>query len=149
MIIGIAIVFKHGSSVALSIKPEVLNISASQATIAWLSKEKYKGRISYMPAGGEGPPLSATETFGASGQHEVVLTGLRSSTRYTYWIGNSKSRFQFQTQPTANNPFSFLAVWGDVSDRIVSLMRSESGDFIVSLTPVSDRKSDWFSDVRP
>jgi len=148
-IIGIVIVFTHGNSNALSIKPEVFNISTSQATIAWLSKEKYMGRISYIPAGSEGSPLSATEAFGVSDQHEVVLTGLRASTRYTYWIGNSRSRFQFQTQPAANNPFSFLAVWGDVSDRIVPLMRSESGEFIVSLTPASDQKNDWFSDVRP
>ena len=148
-IIGIVIVFKHSSSVALSIKPEVFNISTSQATIAWLSKEKYKGRISYMPAGSEGSPLPATEAFGVSGQHEVVLTGLRASTRYTYRIGNSKSLFQFQTQPAQNSPFSFVAVWGDVSDKIVPLMRSESGEFIVSLTPASDQKSDWFSDVRP
>jgi len=138
-----------GKIVESAVKPEVLNVTTSQVTIAWTSKEKYKGRVSYMPAGTEGPAMIAAETFGASDQHEVVLTGLRASTRYAYWIGNSKSRFQFQTQPAQNSPFSFVAVWGDVSDSIVPLMRSESGEFIVSLTPAAGQKSDWFSDVRP
>jgi tetratricopeptide (TPR) repeat protein len=138
-----------GKIVESTVKPEVLNVTTSQVTIVWTSKEKYKGRVSYMPAGTEMPAMIAAETFGASDQHEVVLTGLRASTRYTYWIGNSKSRYQFQTQPAQNSPFSFVAVWGDVSDRIVPLMRSESGEFIVSLTPATDQKSDWFSDVRP
>jgi len=89
------------------------------------------------------------EAFGSSEQHEVKLTGLRPSTRYTYWIDGSKSRFQFQTQPAANDPFSFLIVWGDASNRIVPLMRSELGEFIVSLTDVPGQNQDWFSDVRP
>ncbi len=138
-----------GKIVESTVKPEVLNVTTSQVTIAWTSKEKYKGRVSYVPAGTEGPAMIAAETFGASDQHEVVLTGLRASTRYTYWIGNSKSRYQFQTQPAQNSPFSFVAVWGDVSDRVVPLMRSESGEFIVSLTSAAGQKSDWFSDVRP
>ena len=148
-LVGIAVVLKRNNSAAFNVKPEVFNITTSQATIAWLSQERYKGTVYYISAGSEAPPLSAAETFGGSDRHEVVLTGLRSSTRYTYWIGSSKTRFQFQTQPAANNPFSFLAVWGDVYDRIVPLMRSESGEFIISLTPATDRKRDWFSDVRP
>jgi hypothetical protein len=148
-VIAIVVVLKHGSSTALIVKPEVLNISTSQTTIAWLSKAKYKGQISYMPAGSEGSPLSATEAFGASDQHEVVLTGLRPSTRYTYWVGDSPMRFQFQTQPATNAPFSFLIVWGDISNRIVSLMREEAGEFIISLTSAAGQGSDWFSDVRP
>jgi tetratricopeptide (TPR) repeat protein len=151
IIAAVATIFflRVGKIVESTVKPEVLNVTTSQVTIAWTSKEKYKGRVSYMPAGTEVPAMIAAETFGASDQHEVVLTGLRASTRYTYWIGNSKSRFQFQTQPAQNSPFSFVAVWGDVSDRIVPLMRSESGEFIVSLTSATDQKNDWFSDVRP
>lgn len=148
-ILGVFMVLMPGRTARSDIKPEVLNISSSQATIAWLSKEKYKGRVFYMPAGNETSPLSATETFGVSEQHEVTLTGLHPSSRYTYWIDNSKIRFQFQTQPAANGPFSFLIVWGDVSDRIVSLMRSELGEFVISLTPASEQNRDLFSDVRP
>jgi tetratricopeptide (TPR) repeat protein len=149
VIIAIVIVLKSRKSAESNIKPEVLNISASQAMIAWPSKAKYKGSVSYLPSSSEMSPLSATETFGASDQHEVILTGLRPSTRYTYWVGDSQSRFQFQTQPAPNNPFSFLIVWGDVSGRIVSLLRSEAGEFIISLTAAAAQGRDVFSDVRP
>lgn len=148
-ILGVFMVLRSGRAARSDIKPEVLNISSSQATIAWLSGKNYKGRVFYQSAGNEQTPLSAIEAFGSSGQHEVKLTSLRPSTRYTYRIDGSKSRFQFQTQPAANSPFSFLIVWGDVSGRIVPLMRSELGEFIVSLTDVPGQNHDWFSDVRP
>jgi tetratricopeptide (TPR) repeat protein len=149
VIVIIAVVWKSGRSTEANIKPEVLNISTSQAAIAWISKAKYKGSVSYVPAGDEIAPLSATENFGASDQHEVVLTGLRPSTRYTYWLDDSPTRFQFQSQPAPSSPFSFLIVWGDISDRIVSLLRSEAGEFIISLTPSAGHGSDMFSNVRP
>ncbi len=148
-IIVIVVVLKHGSPAEPNIKPEVLNISTSQATVAWLTKGKYKGNISYMPASSEVSSMSATESFGGSTQHEVILAGLRPSTRYTYWLDDSQTHFQFQTQPATNDPFSFLIVWGDISNRIVSLMREEAGEFIISLTSAAGRGSDWFSDVRP
>lgn len=148
-IAGVFVFFRHGRGTRSQINPEVLNVRASEATIVWLSGENYKGRVFYQSAGNEQTPLSAIEAFGSSGQHEVKLTGLRPSTRYTYRIDGSKSRFQFQTQPAANSPFSFLIVWGDVSGRIVPLMRSELGEFIVSLTDVPGQNHDWFSDVRP
>ena len=136
--------------IAENVKPEVLNISTFQATIAWLSTGKYVGRVNYMPANSEVGPMSATESFGGSTRHEVVLTGLRPSTRYTYWIGDSKSRYQFQTQPASNNPFSFLIVWGDISEKIVQLMRTDSGEFILSIMPSTDKsKNDCFAQIRP
>jgi len=147
-IVGVFIILKPRSTTRTEIKPEVLNISSSQATIAWLSEEEYKGRVFYQSAGNKAMPLSATEAFGASREHEAVLTGLKPSSRYTYWVGDSKSRFQFQTQPAASEPFSFLIVWGNISERIVSLMRSEFAEFIISLTPPSGQNFDWFSDVR-
>jgi TolA-binding protein len=146
--IAIIVVWKSGKPVERNIKPEILNVTGSQATVAWLSKGKYKGSVSYM-ATNDAAPMEATESFGASDQHEVTLTGLRPSTRYTYWIGDSPDRYQFETQPTANNPFSLLITWGDVSDRIVSLLRSETGEFILSLSPAEQMKTDWFADVRP
>ena len=147
-ILGIFIVLKPGETAQPSINPEVLNITTSQATIAWLSEKGYKGRVFYQSIANKAAPLSATEAFGASRRHEVVLTGLQSSTRYTYWLDNSKTRFQFQTQPAATDPFSFLIVWGNISERIVPLMRSELAEFIISLTPPSGQNFDQFSDVR-
>ena len=147
-IAGVFMFFRHGRATRSQVNPEVLNISSSQATIAWLSEEEYKGRVFYQSAGNKATPLSATEAFGASREHEAVLTGLKPSSRYTYWVGDSKSRFQFQTQPAASEPFSFLIVWGNISDRIVSLVRSEFAEFIISLTPPSGQNFDWFSDVR-
>lgn len=147
--IGTFLVFRYAKSAGSDIKPEVLDIGNSQVTIAWLSKDFYKGRVFYKPAGSGAVPLSATESFGPAGRHEVVIFGLSSSTRYTYWVEGSNSRFQFQTQPLSNTPFSFLIVWGDISERIVSLMMSEVPEFIISLTAVPEEGPDWFSDVRP
>jgi len=148
-IAGILIILKPGKKAEAEIRPEVLNVSSSQATIAWLSEKKYKGLVFFQPAGDAAALLPAAETFGASGQHEVILTGLWPSTRYTYRVGDSKARFQFQTQPAVTDPFSFLIVWGDISDRVVPLMRSELAEFIISLTPPSGQNFDQFSDVRP
>ena len=145
---AIFVIRKSTKSTEPNIKPEILNVAGSQAMVAWNSKAKYKGSVSYMTMA-DAAPLVAVESFGASDQHEVMLTGLRPSTRYTYWLDNSETHFQFQTQPAPNNPFSFLIVWGDVSDRMVSLLRSESGEFIVSLSEPNQMKADWFTDVRP
>jgi tetratricopeptide (TPR) repeat protein len=147
-ILGIIIFLKAGKTAASNVKPEVLNITSSQTTIAWLSEKEYKGRVFYQSADNKTAPQSAAETFGASVQHEVTLRGLQSSTRYTYWLDDSKTRFQFQTQPAATDPFSFIIVWGNISERIVPLMRSELAEFIISLTPPSGQNFDQFSDVR-
>lgn len=147
--IGTFLVLRYTKSAGSDIQPEVLNVGNSQVTIAWLSEDFYKGRVFYKPAGSGTVLLSATESFGPSGRHEVVISGLSSSTRYTYRVEGSKNRFQFQTQPLSNTPFSFLIVWGDVSERIVSLMMSEVPEFIISLTAIPEKGPDWFSDVRP
>lgn len=147
-IVGVFIILKPRGTTGPDITPEVLNITSSQATIAWLSEREYKGRIFYQPAGSKTAPLSAAEVFGVSKLHEVVLTGLHPASRYSYWLGNSKSHFQFQTQPGANDPFSFLVVWGNVSDRIASLARSEFAEFIISLTGSFEQNIDQFSGVR-
>lgn len=149
VVIGTVIVLRHAGETGPIIKPEVLSVSGSQVTIAWLSGDVYKGRVFYKPAGGDALPLSADESFGASDQHEVVIAGLSPSTRYTYWIEGSETQFQFQTEPLPNTPFSFLVVWGDISKRIVPLMMSELGEFIVSLSSIPQEGADRFSDVRP
>jgi len=148
-VIGTVIVIRHVGPTEPNMKPEVLSVGGSQVTIAWLSTDLYKGRVLYKPAGSDALPLSAEESFGASDQHEVVIAGLSPSTRYTYWIEGAETRFQFQTQPLPNTPFSFLVVWGDVSKRIVPLMMSEVGEFIVSLSSIPEEVPDRFSDVRP
>jgi tetratricopeptide (TPR) repeat protein len=148
-IVGVFVILKsRRGTTGPDVTPEILNITSSQATVAWLSEKEYKGRVFYRPAGSQTAPLSAIEAFGASKLHEVVLTGLHPASRYSYWLENSESRFQFQTQPAANDPFSFLIVWGNVSERIISLMRSESAEFIISLTGQSRQNFDQFSNVR-
>ena len=141
-------VLQFRKSAAGDVRPEVLNVSTSQATIAWLSETPYKGKVFYKPAGSNIKPLGVVETFGPSGQHEVVITGLRVSTRYTYWIGNSKNRFQFQTQPGPTGPFSFLLTAGNIGERMVSLVSSEVPEFVISLTE-ANQQTDYFSQVRP
>ncbi|MDD5135295.1 MAG: tetratricopeptide repeat protein, partial [Phycisphaerae bacterium] len=147
--VGVFVILKsRRSTTGPDVTPEILNITSSQATVAWLSEKEYKGRVFYQPAGGKIAPLSATEVFGASKLHEIVLTGLHPASRYSYWLENSESRFQFQTQPAANDPFSFLIVWGNVSDRIISLTMSESAEFIISLAGQSKQNAEEFSSVR-
>jgi hypothetical protein len=121
---------------------------ASEATIAWLSETAYKGRVFYKPAGSNVDPFKATDSFGSSNRHRVIITGLKPSARYTYWIGKSKSRFQFQTQPAAVGPFSFLMVAGTVPEQIVSLVSAEVPEFVISLSEVN-QQTDNFSQVRP
>ena len=143
------VALRTSTSPTLTIKPELITITTSQAAIAWLSQNEYKGRILYKSAATNTPPLSAAETFGASKQHEIIITGLSPSTRYTYWLDGSDSRFQFQTQPLPNIPFSFIILWGDISKRILPLMMSEDPEFIISLTSTFEKDTDAFADVRP
>jgi hypothetical protein len=147
-VIVIFAVLQFRKSDMVDLKPEVVNVGMSQTTIAWVSETAYKGKVFYKPAGSSSDPLEATESFGPSSQHEVVITGLNPSSRYAYWIGKSKSRFQFQTQPALSDPFSFLIVGGNFGEPIVSLVSTEVPEFIISL---SDGKTsaDYFSQVRP
>ena len=151
VIIAVMVVFAvfqfHKSAIG-DVRPEVLNVSRSQATITWLSETSYKGRVFYKPAGSNVKSLEAMDTFGPSSRHEVIITGLEPSARYTYWIDKSKSRFQFQTQPVPAGPFSFLMTAGNLGERIVSLVSSEVPEFIISLSQ-TDQQTDSFSEVRP
>jgi hypothetical protein len=124
--------------------PELIDIGPSHATLSWQSDSSYFGSILYRVAGSEKAPLSSDEAYGPSDKHEVTITGLQPSTRYIYWLKGYKFRYQFQTQPLPTTPFSFLMVWGNVSDHINSWMRSELPEFIVSLTPISNEGVDPF-----
>jgi len=129
--------------------PEIINISESEVTIAWFSEEMYKGKIYFKPTASNESYLSVSEVSGGSKYHEINISGLTPATRYTYRIGNSEKKYQFQTIPLFSNTFSFLLVWGDVSGKILSLMMTEMPEFIVSLTSNPDKSSDWFKDIRP
>ncbi|UCG13390.1 MAG: tetratricopeptide repeat protein [Deltaproteobacteria bacterium] len=142
-------VAKSTRSLETVVTPEVLHIGPSQVTVAWCSETVYLGRIFYREAGSEGPTSSAVDTFGPSYKHEVVIRGLSPSTRYVYWQENSETHYQFQTQPAPTTPFSFLVVWGDVSDRVTSLMMSEFPEFIVALTARQREGDDPFTAARP
>jgi len=131
------------------VRPEVLNVGTSEVTIAWLSEKKYKGRVNYKPAAAQVEPSSAVESFRPSNKHEVAITGLSPSTRYTYRIGDSETRFQFQTQPYPNTPFSFIMVWGDISQRALTLMMDQMPEFIVWLCAPPEQCPDQFADLRP
>lgn len=118
------------------INPVILKMGPSGVTIAWVSEKPYKGAVFYKPTGTDAEPSSVREKFAASRRHEVTVTGLQQGTRYTYWPGKSRKRYQFQTQPAVNKPFSFLVVYDDVSQKIAALVKAEVPDFILSLNPV-------------
>ncbi|MCE5187187.1 MAG: tetratricopeptide repeat protein [Planctomycetaceae bacterium] len=95
--------------------------------------------------------MTAAESFpGASRRHEVKLTGLRAGTRYIYQVQGSQTRCQFQTQPPVNSPFSLLLLWGDMSGKLTSLLRSEVPEFVVTLNrEVEEDQKDAFAAIRP
>ncbi len=136
------------SETVVGIRPEVLSVEQFQVTIAWVSDKSARGRLWYQPADNSAPPLSAEEPVNAQ-YHEVIVTGLEPSTRYTYWLDGSDSRFQFQTQPSATTPFACLLVFGDVADQMLTLMMSEAPELIISLTPIPMTGVDPFRDARP
>ena len=78
VMVVVAVVQFRKSAIA-DMKPEVLNVGTSQATIAWLSETRYKGMVFYKPAGSNVKPLEAMDTFGPSSRHEVIITGLKPS----------------------------------------------------------------------
>ena len=146
--VALAIVFSMRGASTPEAAPEVLGVAPSQVTVAWTSESSYAGRVFYRPGASDEAPSSATEDFGPADKHEVVIKGLRASTRYTYWLDGSKARYQFQTQPLPATPFSFLVVWGDVSGRMMSLMMSEMPEFILRLNPLR-KVPDPFGEIRP
>jgi tetratricopeptide (TPR) repeat protein len=130
-------------------RPEVLNVQTHQVTIAWISRDKYKGKVKYRPAGSNSPLLSKEESHAGTNRHEVLITGLQPSTRYAYQVDDTSRHYQFQTQPLSNSPFSFLLVYGNVSDRIVELMMTELPEFILSLSTIPENIQNGYTEVRP
>jgi outer membrane protein assembly factor BamD (BamD/ComL family) len=142
--------FQCSKSPVEEVKPEILNVGASQVTVAWQSREAYKGIIFYNPTGTGAAPSSVTEKTGDSRFHEATIAGLLPGTRYSYRVGKEGKQYQFQTQPPVNSPFSFIMAYGDVSREIDSLMKSEVFDFFLSLDvlPGSGDQPDRLAAVR-
>ena len=145
--VGVFVFFRGGGAADSDVRPEVFGVGRSAVMIGWVSEAAYKGRVYYQAAGSEGRALSAAEDFGGTKEHVVAIGGLSPSTRYTYRIGDSESRFQFQTQPAASGAFSFLMVWGDLSGRMLELVTAEMPEFIVSVGGEA-KGEDQFSQVR-
>ncbi|MBF0223831.1 MAG: hypothetical protein HQK76_00125 [Desulfobacterales bacterium] len=151
LIIGLSIygvsLYKKTSNI--DIYPEIVNIKPFEATVAWQSNNLYKGRIYYHPVKDDTNPLLSEESIAGSYQHEIILTGLNPSTRYTYWIDKSNMYFQFQTQPSATTPFSFILLSGNVLGfDIKELIVSELPEFIFYTNSISDKNLDSFNEIR-
>ncbi len=128
---------------------EVLRVERRQAVIAWTTQTQVKGKVFFRRAAGSGKPEIALETLSKSFRHQVILPNLTPGTRYTYWIDDPDRRFQFQTQPEANTPFSFVLVSGDDKRKIEQTVMSEIPDFILDMQSPGSREKDVFSRVRP
>ena len=143
------LIIKYKNPNQAEFNPEIIKISASEVTIAWLSERSYKGKIYYKATADAESPISVTEDIDKIKQHKIQISELTPATRYSYWIGSSERKYQFQTKQEFSEPFSFLLVWGDISGKILSLMMTEMPEFIISLTSNPDKSSDWFKEIRP
>ncbi|MBF0119763.1 MAG: tetratricopeptide repeat protein [Desulfobacterales bacterium] len=132
------------------IYPEIINVKPFEATITWGTKKLNKGRIFYHPITDDKNISLAEESIQLSYKHEIILTGLKPSTRYTYWIDKSNFRFQFQTQPEATSPFSFILLIGNILQfDLKDLIISELPEFLFYLKPISEINTDSFKEIRP
>ena len=128
---------------------EVIRVERRQATIAWTTVDAFQGEVFYRTAAGNNAVKAVKETLSGSFHHQVELTNLKPGTRYTYWINTPDKRYQFQTRPEANTPFSFiLGAKGD-SETIRAMVMNEVPDFIIDAGPVSEKGIDPFHLVRP
>src|SRR5207253_1985393 len=93
--------------------------------------------VTYGPKGGA--TTSATEMSQSSNRHELKLTGLQPSTRYSYTVdlgGGTTASGEFSTEASAGESFSFI-VYGDNrtnnSDHqsVVDAIKKDSADFII------------------
>ncbi|MFC2155663.1 hypothetical protein ACFLRB_04145, partial [Acidobacteriota bacterium] len=138
--------FHCSKAPAEEVEPVVLKTGPSQVTIGWLSQKAYRGSVFYRLAGTEGKPSAAVESPGETRQHEVIVTGLKPGTHYTYWIGEVGEQFRFRTQPPVNKPFTFMMAVGDLTGEVGQAVQAEVFDFLVSLTPV--KKTGQYAGIR-
>ena len=128
---------------------EVIRVERRQATIAWTTVEAFQGEVFYRMAAGTNTAVSVKESLSKAFHHQVELTNLKPGTRYTYWIDKPDKRYQFQTRPEANTPFSFiLGAKGD-PETILAMVMNEIPDFFMDLCSVHEQGIDPFHLVRP
>ncbi|MCG8551112.1 MAG: tetratricopeptide repeat protein [Desulfobacterales bacterium] len=128
---------------------EVIRVERRQATIAWTTGDAFQGEVFYRTAAGGNTAKAVKETLSKSFHHQVVLTNLKPGTRYTYWIDNPEKRYQFQTRPEANTPFSFIMGAKGDPEMIRAMVMNEVPDFIIDAGPVPEKGIDPFHLVRP
>lgn len=128
---------------------EVIRVERRQATIAWTTVEAFQGEVFYRTAAGSNTAEVVKETLSQSFHHQVILTNLKPGTRYTYWIDNPEKRYQFQTRPEANTPFSFIMGAKGDPEKIRTMVMNEVPDFIIDAGPVQKKGIDPFHLVRP
>jgi tetratricopeptide (TPR) repeat protein len=140
-----------GGGESMGSPPELISVQKHQATIAWTTETAVKGRVSYRPAASDSPPALALEKVSRTYRHEVVLPNLKPGSRYTYWIDNPDQRYQFQTMPESQTPFSFLLVTGAELDPLPQWVMGEFPDFILLANPKPEVVSvlDAVTTVRP
>lgn len=132
---------------AEEVLPVIQNTGASSVTISWHSREPYVGRIFYKLTGTDAGPSRAVEKFGETREHEIIVTGLKPATHYTYWIGETGKYYRFHTRPPANSPFSFIVAYGEMAKDASRLLDAEVPDFFISLN-ITPGDTDPFAGVR-
>lgn len=128
---------------------EVIEVKRRQATVAWITETPARGKVFFRRAAGAGEPETAVENLSKSFRHQVILPNLTPGTRYTYWISDPHARFQFQTQPEANTPFSFCLVSGTNRKTIEQTVMTEIPDFLVDTSRAGPGEKDVFQGIRP
>ncbi len=132
----------HSDSRQVGNHVQVMEVTQRQAVITWQTDKPSKGRVFYRAASGTGKTETALETLAAAYRHRVRLVNLEPGTRYTYWIDDPDNRFQFQTQPLATHPFSFMLVSAVNPKGIENQVMGELPDFILDTgTPEPERDS--------
>ena len=127
---------------------ELVEVGRRQASVVWTTQEPLQGRVFYHLATGSQETLTATETLSKSYRHKVQLPNLIPGMRYTYWIDNPEKRYQFQTQPEGNSPFSFLFLSGENKKDVKEPAMSELPDFIIDMGAATGGAEDPFKEIR-
>jgi tetratricopeptide (TPR) repeat protein len=128
---------------------EIVHVGPTEVTLAWRTRAASQGSIRYQPSSGQLDPETVSEPPPPSRQHRLVLRGLEPGMRYRYGLAGGELRHQLATQPLPATPFSFLLLWGDAPEHLAELTRSESAEFVLSLTPVPTTGPDPYAAVRP
>ncbi|MBN2534283.1 MAG: hypothetical protein JXB88_15440 [Spirochaetales bacterium] len=147
---GMAITFLLSCSPRqpVDFRPEVVHTTASGVTIVWQSPGKYTGTLFFRPVASDESPGIKKERRPVT-NHEIVLDGLAPGTQYIYRLKGTETNYQFRTQPSGTEPFSFLFSWGKMTGSLPELYRNELPDFIFSLTPFTRQDEQSLSRVRP